>query len=68
MITAAAPAFSALTAFVRNVHVPRRIRTASPVRFCAIGLQPSFVVVVVPVLTIGRLPDVGGSAAPVIVW
>ena len=66
MITAAAPAFSALTAFVRNVHEPRRIRTASPVRFCAIALQPSFGVV--PVLTIGRLPDVGGSAAPVIVW
>src|SRR5438477_1245857 len=68
IITAAAPAFIALTAFVLNVHVPRRIRTALPVKLPAVSAEhASFVVVVVPVRAIGRLPEIGGFAAPVIV-
>jgi hypothetical protein len=68
-MTPAAPAFWAFVAFTAKPHVPRRMRTTFPVRLPAVSaLQPSFVVVGVPVLASGNVPLVGagGAAAAVL--
>src|SRR5205823_678450 len=65
-MTAAAPAFWAFNDLMKNGQRPRRIKTALPVRVPgAIGKHASSGVEVVPVLVIGKLPEVGGGGAPV---